>query len=603
MCVIEATESSAPTAELKASRTTEFYSVYGSQKPEQHPHYPVLPFAMNNDVISISSSPVTQPSSSPPLLKRDMTPVHVDSFSPTSTSSAFSKSEYDAAIKFDTKQQRAVQIAFILKRRLSYASFKVKNGWQNETLETVLKLTDERYQKISLERKEKETSSILPTNINENTTSSGRASGMAIKRTVAEESFPVCNDSGDQRHPEYSSNSLKKTRLESSKAIAGCALGVTIKEMLIGKSLTDNSSQKSQEISSNSFKKSRLGPSEVTDGRMSEMAINRLVTEESSAVYNDNGGYGNQEYSSNPLKKTGTDSLKANSEFLNKVEKSKHVAWNGSTLLAPINLLIKNQQEKFGSPQIHQQSEKLAVAYKLHADVASATFAQRSTVPTLIDSKAAINSFVVSQSQSTPNSISLAAIQNYNQLQTSKQNSTFQSSYNQSYQFQSHPACMTSSLSSSQSRPPSYGYHATTYPPPSIPNLPSSTTSSKFQTIQNSTQNFYEHLPSPSQHSRHLSASISAQSQYTQYQQQPQQPQQYQSLENSYKKSYAGGQEVYQPQHLMPYDFKNGNSNFNSSAVGSGITLRDNRQYQQTRQDQYLMNEKPYMHNQWPSYK
>ncbi|KAJ3069512.1 hypothetical protein HDU98_007411 [Podochytrium sp. JEL0797] len=116
------------------------------------------PADRNNEVISISSSPVYQ--------ARPLGNV-ISLYSEASLSSPVSDvivpeetvEEMDVSLpsqlETDARYQHAVLLAHTLKRRLAYAAYKVQNGWEHESFENVRKWTDEKYDKLSDYKKKK----------------------------------------------------------------------------------------------------------------------------------------------------------------------------------------------------------------------------------------------------------------------------------------------------------------------------------------------------------------------------------------------------------------------------------------------------------------
>ncbi|KAJ3104018.1 hypothetical protein HK100_004111 [Physocladia obscura] len=200
--------------ELQAAK---LYSTNGSQNPGQLVHEAASSFVPPNkdgDIISISSSPVAHPCSPEPT-KREATPPQTTSCSPASSSSSLSNNI--AFVKKDLKQQQALQIAIVLKKRLSYAAFKVKHGWQNEAIESVLKLTDEKYDKIPPTEKQKAASALVASNGGGNIDVSGRIIGVAIKRLISDELISAGQGNDDHGvNSQSSSNHIKKIRSTSA---------------------------------------------------------------------------------------------------------------------------------------------------------------------------------------------------------------------------------------------------------------------------------------------------------------------------------------------------------------------------------------------------
>ncbi|KAJ3065267.1 hypothetical protein HDU98_011345 [Podochytrium sp. JEL0797] len=112
--------------------------------------------ARNNEVISISSSPVHQAS---PL--GNVITLYSEASSPVSDVVVPEETveEVEVALssplEMDARYQHAVLLAYTLKRRLAYAAYKVQNGWEHESFENVRKWTDEKYDKLSDYKKKK----------------------------------------------------------------------------------------------------------------------------------------------------------------------------------------------------------------------------------------------------------------------------------------------------------------------------------------------------------------------------------------------------------------------------------------------------------------
>ncbi|KAJ3132150.1 hypothetical protein HK100_005618 [Physocladia obscura] len=169
------------------------YSANASPKLEQQQKSPFLSVATStmsaklaNDIISVSSSPAAHPSSPVPS-QHGISPPHTTSCSPVfvSSSPATTESNNIAANQQTPKQKLALEIANVLKKRLLYAAFKVKQGWENESIDRVVELTNEKFEKISPATKQK-TVLMETTTAKKNVNgSSGHVLGVAVKRKLS----------------------------------------------------------------------------------------------------------------------------------------------------------------------------------------------------------------------------------------------------------------------------------------------------------------------------------------------------------------------------------------------------------------------------------
>ncbi|KAJ3007306.1 UNVERIFIED_CONTAM: hypothetical protein HDU68_003585 [Siphonaria sp. JEL0065] len=100
--------------------------------------------------ISVSSSPVNAASPMPTVINLD---------SKDSVFPALGEVTHEGGMlghpENDARYKHAILIAGTLKKRLAYAAYKVKNGWENESFENVKRWTDEKYSKLSEIQKQK----------------------------------------------------------------------------------------------------------------------------------------------------------------------------------------------------------------------------------------------------------------------------------------------------------------------------------------------------------------------------------------------------------------------------------------------------------------
>ncbi|KAJ3126337.1 hypothetical protein HK100_010305 [Physocladia obscura] len=217
----KATASSA--SEQQGTAKTLSYLAHISPKPELQSQSPLLSVGtsitttklVGEDISLISSSPVSRPSS-PVSFQRDTTPLDTSFSLPVSSSLLPTNSKMSETPKQKLASEETIsesQIAITLKKRLSYVAFKVKKGWQTETIERVLKLTNEKYDKISPAIKRNATLALKTTAKMVAVRAGDGVLGIAIKRSLLEESNGKRgnNRSAASKKPqEYTSQTTKK---------------------------------------------------------------------------------------------------------------------------------------------------------------------------------------------------------------------------------------------------------------------------------------------------------------------------------------------------------------------------------------------------------
>ncbi|KAJ3126336.1 hypothetical protein HK100_010304 [Physocladia obscura] len=108
----------------------------------------------------------------------------------------------------------SANITTVLKKRLLYATFKVKQGWENESINRVVELTNDKYAKISPAAKRKADLVVVTTTKKNANCSRSHAVGVAMKRKIYEMSNGRKENNGNaipKELPGSASHAAKKT--------------------------------------------------------------------------------------------------------------------------------------------------------------------------------------------------------------------------------------------------------------------------------------------------------------------------------------------------------------------------------------------------------